>query len=447
VNQGHSEVALNLVWVLLAGFLVMFMQVGFAMVETGFTRAKNAVNTMAMNMIIYPIGVLGFWLLGYGLMQGGVVSWPSLGGRLVGAHEIAVRVGGHSLGIFGAARFALLTAPHDPANLAMFLFSAVFMDTAATIPTGAMAERWKFSSFLVYGLFMSMLLYPLYGNWVWGGGWLAAMGTNWGLGHGHVDFAGSSVVHMTGGLTALAGAIALGPRAGKFRRDGTIGAIPGHNMPMALIGTLILAFGWFGFNAGSTLSGADPRIATIAVNTMLASSAGAFTALIAIWYSLHKPDVAMACNGLLGGLVAITAPCAFVSPAAAVLIGLGAGLLVVRAVSWIERRFRIDDPVGAFAVHGVCGAWGALSVGLFADGTYGAGWNGVTGPVRGLLFGDGRQLCAQLIGVITNVVFVFPLALGFFRLTGRLLGNRVGAEVEWSGLDSTEMGSEAYPPG
>jgi Amt family ammonium transporter len=447
VNQAHSEVALNLVWVLVAGFLVMFMQVGFAMVETGFTRAKNAVNTMAMNMIIYPIGVLGFWLLGYGLMQGGVVSWPSLGGRLVGAHEISLRVGSHPLGLFGAARFALLTAPHDPANLAMFLFSAVFMDTAATIPTGAMAERWKFSAFLVYGLFMSMLLYPLYGNWVWGGGWLAAMGTNWGLGHGHVDFAGSSVVHMTGGLTALAGAIALGPRAGKFRRDGTIGAIPGHNMPMAVIGTLILAFGWFGFNAGSTLSGADPRIATIAVNTMLASSAGAFTALIAIWYSLHKPDVAMACNGLLGGLVAITAPCAFVSPAAAVLIGLGAGLLVVRAVSWIERRFRIDDPVGAFAVHGVCGAWGALSVGLFADGTYGAGWNGVAGPVRGLLFGDGRQLCAQLIGVITNVVFVFPLALGFFRLTGRLLGNRVGAEVEWSGLDSTEMGSEAYPPG
>ncbi len=447
MNQGPSEIALNLVWVLVAGFLVMFMQVGFAMVETGFTRAKNAVNTMAMNMIIYPIGVLGFWLVGYGLMQGGVAIWPSLGHRLVGAHEITVQVGGHALGLFGATRFALLTAPHDAANLTMFLFSAVFMDTAATIPTGAMAERWKFSAFLVYGLFMSMLLYPLYGNWVWGGGWLAAMGTNWGLGHGHVDFAGSSVVHMTGGLTALAGAIVLGPRAGKFRRDGTIGAIPGHNLPMTIIGTLILAFGWFGFNAGSTLAGADPRIATIAVNTMLASSAGAVTALVFVWYRLHKPDVAMACNGLLGGLVAITAPCAFVSPAAAVLIGLASGVLVVHAVFWVETRFRIDDPVGAFAVHGVCGAWGAMSVGLFADGTYGVGWNGVAGPVRGLLFGDGSQLCAQLIGVITNIVFVFPVAYGFFRIVGRLMGNRVPAEVEWSGLDSSEMGSEAYPPG
>jgi Amt family ammonium transporter len=447
MNQGHADFALNLVWVLLAGFLVMFMQVGFAMVETGFTRAKNAVNTMAMNMIIYPIGVLGFWLLGYGLMAGGVPLWPSLGRRLVGAHEISLQLGGHALGLFGAARFALLSAPHDPANLAMFLFSAVFMDTAATIPTGAMAERWKFSAFLVYGLFMSMLLYPLYGNWVWGGGWLAAMGVNWGLGHGHVDFAGSSVVHMTGGMTALAGAIVLGPRAGKFRRDGTVMAIPGHNLPMTVIGTLVLAFGWFGFNTGSTLSGADPRLATIAVNTMLASSAGALTALVFVWYSLRKPDVAMACNGLLGGLVAITGACAFVSPAAAVMIGLVAGVLVVKAGAWIETRLRVDDPVGAVAVHGVCGTWGALSLGLFADGTYGASWNGVAGPVRGLLFGDGRQLVAQLIGVVTNIVFVFLAAYGFFRLVGRLIGNRVPAEVEWSGLDSTEMGSEAYPPG
>ncbi len=439
---------LNLLWVLLAGFLVMFMQVGFAMVETGFTRAKNAVNTMAMNLIIYPIGVLGFWLLGYGLMYGGTATFPSLGGPpLLGAHEIGVRVAGHSYGLLGLARFALLTAPHDPANLAMFLFSAVFMDTAATIPTGAMAERWKFSSFLCYGLFMSMVLYPLYGNWVWGGGWLAAMGINWGLGHGHVDFAGSTVVHLTGGVVGLAGAIVLGPRAGKFRRDGTVGALPGHNLPMTILGTLVLAFGWFGFNAGSTLAGADPRVATIAVNTMLASSAGALTALVYVWYALRKPDMAMACNGLLGGLVSITAPCAFVSPAAAVLIGLVAGLLVVRAVAWIEMRFRVDDPVGAVSVHGVCGVWGALSLGLFADGTYGAGWNGVGGPVRGLLFGDAGQLLAQLIGTIANVALVFPLAWGFFRLTGRLVGNRVPAEVEWSGLDSTEMGSEAYPPG
>ncbi|HVT08572.1 MAG TPA: ammonium transporter [Polyangia bacterium] len=441
------DFALNLLWVLLAGFLVMFMQVGFAMVETGFTRAKNAVNTMAMNMFIYPLGVLGFWLVGYGVLAGGHPGWPSLGPAFKGAHEIGVHAGGHLYGLFGAARFALLSAPHDPANLAMFLFTAVFMDTAATIPTGAMAERWRFASFAVYGLFMSMLLYPLYANWVWGGGWLSAMGVNWGLGHGHVDFAGSSVVHMTGGLTALAGTIVLGPRAGKFRRDGTISAIPGHNLPMMVIGTLILAFGWFGFNAGSSLSAADPRLATIAVNTMLASSAGAFTALMVVWTSLRKPDIALACNGLLGGLVAITASCAFVSPAAAVMIGVVAGLLVARAVAWVELRFRLDDPVGAFAVHGVCGCWGALAVGLFADGTYGVGWNGVAGPVRGLLFGDPRQLLAQVIGVAANVLFVFPAAYGFFKLTDRLIGNRVSAEVEWSGLDSSEMGSEAYPPG
>jgi ammonium transporter, Amt family len=444
--QSH-DVALNLVWVLMAGFLVMFMQVGFAMVETGFTRAKNAVNTMAMNMIIYPIGVLGFWLVGYGLLAGGNPGPPSLGVPLAGAHEIGIHAGGHLYGLFGVARFALLTGPHDASNLAMFLFGAVFMDTAATIPTGAMAERWKFASFAVYGLFMSMVLYPLYANWVWGGGWLSALGVNWGLGHGHVDFAGSSVVHMTGGLTALAGTIVLGPRAGKYRRDGTISAIPGHNLPMMVIGTLILAFGWFGFNAGSTLAGADPRVATIAVNTMLASSAAAFTALVVVWTTLRKPDIAMACNGLLGGLVAITGSCAFVSPAAAVLIGLVAGLLVVRIVAWVEMRFRVDDPVGAFAVHGVCGCWGALAVGLFADGTYGAGWNGVAGPVRGMLFGDPRQLVAQLVGVAANIAFVFPAAYGFFRLTDRFIGNRVSAEVEWSGLDSSEMGSEAYPPG
>ncbi len=447
MNEHLPDTALNLVWVLLAGFLVMFMQVGFAMVETGFTRAKNAVNTMAMNMFIYPIGVLGFWLLGYGLLAGGNPGAASLGSAFPAAHEIGIHAGGHLYGLLGAARFALLSAPHDPSNLAMFLFGAVFMDTAATIPTGAMAERWKFASFAVYGLFMSMLLYPLYGNWVWGGGWLAAMGVNWGLGHGHVDFAGSSVVHMTGGLTALAGAIVLGPRAGKFRRDGTISAIPGHNLPMMVIGTLVLAFGWFGFNAGSTLSGIDPRIATIAVNTMLASSAGAFTGLIVVWTTLRKPDIAMACNGLLGGLVAITGPCAFVSPAAAVLIGVVAGFLVVRVVAWVEFRFRIDDPVGAFAVHGVCGCWGALALGLFADGTYGAGWNGVAGPVRGLLFGDPRQLLAQVIGAATNVLFVFPVAFGFFKLTDRLIGNRVSAEEEHAGLDPTEMGSEAYPPG
>jgi Amt family ammonium transporter len=441
------ETALNLAWVLLGGFLVMFMQAGFALVETGFTRARNAANTMAMNLVIYPLGVLGFWALGYGLMLGGVPGWPTLGAPVGGASEVAVTVGGHAWGLFGAARFALASVATDPASLAMFLFAAVFMDTAATIPTGAMAERWRFSAFLAYGLFMSALLYPLYGNWVWGGGWLAALGQNAGLGHGHVDFAGSTVVHMTGGVTALAGAIVLGPRLGKFRADGTIGAMPGHNLPMSVLGTLILAFGWFGFNAGSSLSAANPRIALVAVNTMLASSAGAVAALAFVWYTVGKPELGMICNGLLGGLVAVTAPCAFVTPAAAVIIGLVAGVVVVWSVGTLERRFRVDDPVGAISVHGVCGAWGGIAVGLFADGSFGEGWNGVPGTVRGLLFGGGDQLLAQLAGVAANIVFVLGASYGFFRLVDRLLGNRVSPEVELTGLDSLEMGTDAYPRG
>ncbi len=441
-----TEQSLNPIWVLLCAFLVMFMQVGFAMVETGFTRAKNAVHTMGMNFVIYPLGVVGFWLLGYGLMMGGVNHWPALGTQGPG-NELTITIAGKPWGLLGLSKFALTDIASDPGNLAMFLYSAVFMDTAATIPTGAMAERWKFSAFMVYGLFISAVLYPIYGNWVWGGGWLAAMGVNLGLGHGHVDFAGSSVVHMTGGVTALAGAIVLGPRIGKFRHDGTLGIMPGHNLPMSIIGTLVLAFGWFGFNAGSTLAATDTRVATIAVNTILASASGAITALMYEWSRNKKPDIPLTCNGLLGGLVAITAPCAFVSPASSVLIGLVAGLLVTKAVYVLERRWRIDDPVGAIAVHGCCGAWGALSLGILADGSYGAGWNGVKRPVAGLLFGDSGQFFAQLIGVFVDAAFVFGVSFGFFKLVERLMGNRVTAEVEWNGLDESEMGAEAYRNG
>ncbi len=437
--------SLNMAWVLVSGFLVMFMQVGFAMLETGFTRAKNAVNTMAMNLVIYPIGLIGFWLAGYALMMGGVTQWPSLGTIPIAHRELALQIGAHRYGLLGFGKFALVTVSHDPASLAMFLFAVVFMDTAATIPTGAMAERWKFSAFFIYGFFMSMFLYPLYGNWVWGGGWLSQLGVNAGLGHGHVDFAGSSVVHMTGGVTALAGALVLGPRIGKFRRDGAIGLLPGHNLPMAIVGTLILAFGWFGFNTGSTLAASDSRVGIIAVNTMLSSAGGALTAMLYLWHRYNKPDVAMACNGLLGGLVAITAPCAFVGPAAAVLIGVIAGLVTVWSVLELERRFRVDDPVGAIAVHAVCGLWGALALGILADGTYGDGWNGVSGTVRGILYGDPGQLAAQMIGVTVNLVVVFLLALAFFVVVERTIGNRVPAEVEWSGLDALEMGSDAYP--
>jgi Amt family ammonium transporter len=441
------EQSLNLAWVVLAAFLVMFMQAGFALVETGFTRARNAANTIAMNLVIYPVGVLGFWAVGYGLMYGGVSAWPGLPGGGP-AHELGFTVGGQLVGLLGAAKFALVSVAGDPANLAIFLFATVFMDTAATIPTGAMAERWRFMAFLLYGLAMSMLIYPLYGHWVWGGGWLSQLGVLLGLGHGQVDFAGSSVVHLTGGVTGLVGTLALGPRQGKFRADGTIGAMPGHNLPMSVLGTLILAFGWFGFNAGSTLGVAGEggaRVALIAVNTMLASSAGLVAALLWVWAEVRKFDVGMACNGLLAGLVAITGPCAFVSPAAAVFIGVVAGLAVVLAVGLMERRLRIDDPVGAVAVHGVGGAWGALAVGIFADGSYGAGWNGVAGGVRGLLFGDAGQLLAQVIGVLVNLLVVGGLAFATFRLTGRLVGNRVPIEVEYTGLDQLEMGADAYP--
>jgi Amt family ammonium transporter len=445
LTPAHLEASTNLAWVLLCGFLVMFMQAGFAMVETGFTRSKNAAHTMAMNLVIYPLGIVGFWLVGYAIMMGGTSRWPSLGASDTGAHEIAVTLFGHTFGLFGGAKFALASVSEDPASLAMFLFSAVFMDTAATIPTGAMAERWKFSAFVVYGLFMSAILYPLYGNWVWGGGWLATLGANFGLGHGVVDFAGSSVVHMTGGVTALAGAWIMGPRIGKFRRDGTTALMPGHNLPMTVVGTFVLAFGWFGFNAGSSLAASDVRIALIAVNTMLASSAGALAALFFVWQKHKRPDLGMTCNGLLAGLVAITSPCAFVTPPAAVLIGAVAGLLVVLTVVVFEQRQWIDDPVGAVSVHGVSGAWGTLALGLFANGEYGDGWNGVPGPVTGLLYGDAGQLVAQLVAIAVNVIVVFGASSLFFRLTDRVIGLRVSPDVEANGLDGFEMGSDAYP--
>jgi Amt family ammonium transporter len=308
-----------------------------------------------------------------------------------------------------------------------------------------MAERWKWTSFVIFGFFMSMLVYPIYANWVWGGGWLAQLGVNFGLGHGHVDFAGSSVVHLVGGIAALAGAMVIGPRLGKYDANGEPVPIPGHHIPMAIMGTFILAFGWFGFNAGSTLAGGDLRIGVIATNTMLAGSAGALAAMWLVQVKFGKPDPSMLANGLLAGLVAITAPCAFVNSVSAVVIGALAGILVVFAVLFVERTLKIDDPVGAIAVHGVNGMWGILCVGLFADGTYGEGWNGIAGPVRGLLYGDPSQLVASIIGILACWAWVFPLFFIFFKIVGATLGNRVAAEVELEGLDAHEMGAIGYP--
>ena len=442
---GHNRISINFVWVLVTGFLVMFMQTGFAMVETGFTRAKNAAHTFSMNYMVYPIGMFGYWVCGFALQMGGVAPVAALGGVAPLSHEVGITLFGKTFELFGARGFFLGGDVYDVGVFALFLFQMVFMDTAVTIPTGAMAERWKWSSFLVYGLFMSMVVYPLFGNWVWGGGWLADLGANFGLGHGHVDFAGSSVVHMVGGVAALAGAIVIGPRLGKFDRNGKPVAMPGHHIPMALVGTLILAFGWFGFNPGSTLAGTDLRIAVVATNTMLAGTGGAITAMLFMMWKFGKPDPSMMCNGLLAGLVAITAPCAFVTAPVSMLIGAIAGVLVCLAVFFIEGTLKIDDPVGAISVHGVNGAWGVISLGLFADGTYGDGWNGVAGPVKGLFYGDGSQLVAQLIGTATCVVFVFVMFYVFFKVVEKTIGNRVSAETEIVGLDLPEMGALAYP--
>src|SRR3989449_3239564 len=315
-------------------------------------------------------------------------------------HEVSISLFGKDFGLFGGTGFFLTGGAYDVGVFALFLFQMVFMDTTATIPTGAMAERWKYSAFVIYGLLVGSIIYPLFGNWVWGGGWLAMLGQNFGLGHGHVDFAGSSVVHLTGGVIALVGAWMIGPRLGKFKKDGTPVPIPAHSIPMAMIGTFILAFGWFGFNPGSSLAGTDLRIAVVAVNTMLASASGALGATVWMWwFRTKKPDPSMMCNGMLAGLVAITCPCAFVSAGGAFWLGLIAGILVVEAVFFFDK-IGIDDCVGAISVHGVNGAWGCLSLGLFADGTYGDGWNAVAGPVKGLFYGGGMgQVWGELIGV------------------------------------------------
>jgi Amt family ammonium transporter len=441
---GHSRIALNLVWTLITGFLVMFMQAGFAMVETGFTRAKNVAHTMGMNFMVYALGITGFYICGFAFMFGGVGSIAALGGTPGLTNEFTITLFGKTFGLFGMNGFFLNNTIYDVGIYTLFLFQMVFMDTTATIPTGAMAERWKFISFIIYGFFISMFVYPIFGNWVWGGGWLAALGVNFGLGHGHVDFAGSSVVHMVGGVAALAGAIVLGPRIGKYNKDGSSNAIPGHNIPMAIIGTFILAFGWFGFNPGSTLSGNDLRMAVVATNTLIASAAGALTATLYMWLKYKKPDPSMMANGMLAGLVAITAPCAFVNATSAFIIGAIAGVLVVLAAFFIDQNLRIDDPVGAVAVHGVNGLWGVLSLGLFADGAYGDGWNGVAGTVRGLFYGDLSQFVAQLIGSVTCIVFVFTTMYIFFKISAKTVGIRVEPGDEVEGLDIPEMGVKGY---
>ncbi|HTY29730.1 MAG TPA: hypothetical protein VMD51_16535, partial [Mycobacterium sp.] len=358
----HNLFSINFVWTLVTGFLVMFMQAGFMYVETGLCRAKNAGHTSAMNFMIYPLGCLGFWAYGFAIGWGNWWNGPvppgwyaSLGPGL-SALNSGITIAGYNL--LGLKGWFLGPEVADTGVLALFFFMMVFMDTTATIPTGAMAERWAWKNFCLYGLWVA-LPYCIYANWVWGGGLLAQGGVNWGLGHGAVDFAGSGVVHGMGGVIALAGAIAIGARIGKFV-NGKPQALPGHDIPMVVLGTFILAFGWFGFNPGSTLAGTDLRISFVVVNTMLASITGAIASMLTLSAKGLKPDPTMMCNGMLAGLVAITAPCAFVDPWGAAVIGAVAGVLVILSVFFFETR-GIDDPVGAISVHGVNGLWGVIS--------------------------------------------------------------------------------------
>jgi Amt family ammonium transporter len=431
----------NVLWVVIGAVLVIFMQAGFALVETGFTQRKNAAHVISTNFAIFGLGFVGFLFIGFPLAFGGFYGFLGIDKPLS-----ATPLLGSGNWVFLWKGWSYLGSQHTVAQagiLAFFLYMAAFMDTTATIPTGAMAERWKWNSFVVWGLFCGSLYYPLFAAWTWGGGWLAKTWDTMGLGAGYVDFAGSGVVHAVGGAAALAGALVLGPRIGKYGPDKKPRTIPAHSVPMAMLGCFILLFGWFGFNAASTLASSDIRFATVAVNTAIAAATGAVGGLFWIHKRSGKPDPGMQVNGMLAGLVAITAPCAFVAPWAAALIGATAAVIVIEAARLIER-IGIDDPVGAIAVHGVGGLYGVLSVGLLADGTY-SYVNGTTAPVKGLFYGDASQLGAQALGGLVICTVIFGTALTFFKVQNAMTkgGIRVSEADEIAGVD-VEMGVLGY---
>jgi Amt family ammonium transporter len=447
---GQNKIGINFTWTLICGFLVMFMQAGFAMVESGLCRAKNANHTYMMNFFVYTCGLFAYWIIGFAIQMGGAAGNANLGGLQPLASEHTITLFGHTWGLWGQAGMFLAGHTYDVGVMVIFLFEMVFMDTALTIVTGACAERWKFLTFTVSSIIMGALTYPLFGNWAWGGGWLAQLGTNLGLGKGYADFAGSGVVHSVGGITALAVCLIVGPRIGKYNRDGSSNAILGHDVSAVLIGCFILAFGWFGFNPGSTLGASangNLRIATVAVDTMLAGCTGTIAAVLYMWMMKGKPDYSMSANGLLAGLVAITAPSGFVNPIDSCIIGFLAGIFVCIACAFFENKMKIDDPVGAISVHGVNGLWGVIAVGLFADGTsnYGGSWNGVNGSVTGLFYGDASQLVAQLVGVSTLIGVMFTISMVINLVLEFFLGHRTSIESELAGLDIPEMGQLGYP--
>ena len=396
--QTHADY----VWTLVAAFLVFFMQAGFAMVEAGLTRCKNTVNILMKNLMDFSVGSIAFWAIGFGIMFG-VTN-----------------------GFFGTDGFFFSDFAKDGDTwvFAFWMFQVVFAATAATIVSGAMAERTKFVGYLIYSAVVSAIIYPVFGSWAWGS---LFHGSGWLEGLGFIDFAGSSVVHSVGGWAALAGAIVLGPRIGKYTPDGKPRAIPGHNLTLAALGTFILWFGWFGFNPGSTTA-AIKDTALIAVNTNLAAAAGAIGAMFTAWTVFKKPEATMTFNGALAGLVAITSPCANVSPLSAVILGLAAGIIVVFSVIFFDKVAKVDDPVGAISVHGVCGAWGTLAAGIFDI-------NGFSWSVVGI----------QALGVLACFAWAFTTAFILFKIIQKTIGLRVSKEEELEGLDVGEHGLEAYP--
>lgn len=400
---------LSTLWVLLAAALVFFMQAGFGMVEAGLIRSKNAANVLMKNLMDFCFAALGFFVFGYAIMYGG-------DGLIVGTDGWFLQS---------------IESPVEGLPVEVFwLFQAVFAGTAATIVSGAMAERMRFVAYLTYSFLLTAFIYPVIGHWVWGGGWLARLNFH--------DFAGSTVVHAVGGIAALVGSWLLGPRIGRFNADGSSNAIAGHNLPLVTIGVFILWFGWYGFNAGSTLGMGEPQVvARVAMNTTLAPAAGAIAAMLVAWLLFGKPDLTVALNGSLAGLVGITAPCAVVGPGSSIFIGIIAGVLVVYGIIWLNL-IRIDDPVGAIPVHGLCGIWGTLAVGLFGQQALGA-------PLDGLFYGGGfGQLGVQSLGAVACVAFT-AIAMGLiFKAIDSVIGLRVERETELRGLDLDEHGMESY---
>ena len=405
--EDPTAVALTFVWMLVAGFLVFFMQAGFALVETGFTRAKNMVNVLTKNFMDFSIAALALFFFGYAIMYG-----ASMGGFI------------------GTDKFLLLGEFYDVTEARDWLFQMVFAATAATIVSGAMAERTRITAYMAYSFLITAIIYPISGHWVWGGGWLANMG--------FYDFAGSGVVHMVGGFVGLTGAYLVGPRLGKYNKDGTPNKFPATNAVYIIIGVLILFFGWFGFNSGSTLNGNDLRMSVIAMNTMLAGATAATTVIYVRLIRTGVADGVAAGNGALAGLVAITAPCAFVAPWAAVVIGLLAGLVMLWGEGFVERTLKVDDPVGAITVHGILGFFGLLMVGVFADGTYG---------VSGLIAGNVNQLWIQAVGAVAVAAWALIMGFVMFWILKKTVGLRASDEEQTVGLDISEHGMQVYEDG